>query len=545
MLLGHADGDAEPMTLPAPARASRPAVRDSERISTEIRRFAMFWFAASLAVLLFVALSSLLASSYRDDASRRAAAATAAQLAVARLQADVQRQADDVLSYRVTGDAVYRQRFQTGAAAMRRDLDDLHRAVATVATGAHDRAVLDRSIAALTAWEAAAALPLAHAHPQAGLSPVADPAPDGRVTVLTRRLQGLENTLTAESKGAISTARFRAHVADVVRQAATLLGLVILFAGGIRLLRRAFHLARDADARRQRESAWSSQIESVLAWSVRAKGAATRSQLIGFAHMVPKEAIGATCFIVSEGAANGHPSHGQPRFALQVDDAGEGLHVSVCFDHGRGDEHDHHALDLLLGHLAALWRTVLRQEELERAAGHDALTGLPNRRAFEAELRRRVALSRRRGLGFTLAIADLDHFKLVNDHLGHPEGDTVLRRSGEAIRGSLRASDRVFRVGGEEFALILETGDEPGVADLLERGREAVKGLGVEPVPGRRLSTSIGWAVYPDDAADRAELFALADAALYRAKSDGRDRVVRAGTFDAVAPAAGDRFPRV
>ena len=125
----------------------------------------------------------------------------------------------------------------------------------------------------------------------------------------------------------------------------------------------------------------------------------------------------------------------------------------------RGDEHDHHALDLLLGHLAALWRTVLRQEELERAAGHDALTGLPNRRAFEAELRRRVALSRRRDLGFTLAIVDLDHFKLVNDSFGHPEGDAVLRRSGEAIRGALRASDRVFRVGGEEFALILETAE--------------------------------------------------------------------------------------
>jgi diguanylate cyclase (GGDEF)-like protein len=212
-----------------------------------------------------------------------------------------------------------------------------------------------------------------------------------------------------------------------------------------------------------------------------------------------------------------------------VDDAGEGLHVSVCFEPNRGDEHDHHALDLLLGHLAALWRTVLRQEELERAAGHDVLTGLPNRRAFEAELRRRVSLSKRRNLGFTLAIADLDHFKLVNDHLGHPEGDTVLRRSGEAIRSSLRASDRVFRVGGEEFALILETGDEGGVAELLERTRESVKALDVQPAPDQRLSASIGWAVFPQDADDRGDLIALADAAVYRAKSEGRDRVVRAG----------------
>ena len=541
MLPAAAGGDAEGMTPSAPARASGPGVRESERISTEIRRFAMLWFAASLAVLIFVALTSLLASGYRDDATGRAAATSAAQLAVARLQADVQRQADEVLAYQVSGEAVYRQRFQSSMRETRHDIGDLRLAVATAETGTRDQATLDRSIAAVTAWEESGALAFAHGRgAHAGLAPTADPAPDGRVAVLTRRLQSLENTLTAESHGAVDTARFRAHLADIVRQVATLLGLVILFAGGVRLLRRAFGLAHDADARRERQAAWSSQIESVVAWSVRAKGAATRSQLIGFAHMVPKEAIGATCFIVSEGVAHGHPSHGQPRFAIQVDEAGEGLHVSVCFEHGRGDEHDHHALDLLLGHLAALWRTVLRQEELERAAGHDALTGLPNRRAFEAELRRRVALSRRRGLGFTLAIADLDNFKLVNDHLGHPEGDTVLRHSGEAIRASLRTSDRVFRVGGEEFALILETGDEEGVADLLERGREAVKALGIEPVPGRRLSTSIGWAVYPDDAVDRAELFALADAALYRAKSDGRDRVVRAGSHEPVSPGLGE-----
>ena len=258
---------------------------------------------------------------------------------------------------------------------------------------------------------------------------------------------------------------------------------MILFAGGVRLLRRAFTLAAEADARREREARWSNQIEAVMAWSVRAKGAVTRSQLIGFAHMVPREAIGAHCFIVTEGAAPTHPSHGLPKFAIEVDDAGEGLHVSVCFEPERGDEHDHQALDLLLGHLSALWRTVLRQENLERAAGHDALTGLPNRRAFEAELRRRVALSKRRGLGFTLAIVDLDHFKQVNDSFGHPEGDAVLRRAGEGIRESLRTSDRVFRFGGEEFALILETADEGGVADLLERARQAVKALGVAPTP--------------------------------------------------------------
>jgi diguanylate cyclase (GGDEF)-like protein len=122
---------------------------------------------------------------------------------------------------------------------------------------------------------------------------------------------------------------------------------------------------------------------------------------------------------------------------------------------------------------------------------------------------------------------DLDHFKLVNDELGHTEGDAVLRRAAHAIRASLRRSDRVFRYGGEEFALILETAAVDGVAELLERAREAVRGLGVEPRPGTALSASIGWAILGEDATERAELVERADQALYAAKHAGRDRVVR------------------
>jgi diguanylate cyclase (GGDEF)-like protein len=388
---------------------------------------------------------------------------------------------------------------------------------------------VDDAVSAITTWESRVNIQFAgHSAGRGGLAPPILTS-EAAVPAIEKRLGQLENTLTEGSQAAIASASRRAHIADVIRQATTLIGLVILFAGGVRLLRRAYTLAGEADNRREREAHWNNQIEAVLAWSVRAKSAATRSQLIGFAHMAPKDAIGVTCFMLTEGAAPSHRSHGQPRLAIEVDEAGEGLHVSVCFAPERGDEHDHHALDLLLGHLAALWRTVLRQEDLERAAGHDALTGLPNRRTFEAELKRRVGLSKRRGLGFTLAIIDLDHFKMVNDSFGHPEGDTVLRRSGEAIRSVLRGSDRVFRVGGEEFALVLETADAGGVTELLERAREAVKALAVEPTTGSRLSASIGWAVYPSDADERVELIAQADAALYRAKQTGRDRVVHAG----------------
>src|SRR3954468_18806466 len=99
MLQAPFPGDGEGMTPLVPA-AARPAARDGERTSTEIRRFAIFWSAASVAVLAFVAIASLLASGFRDDAGRRAAATTAAQLAAVRLQADIQRQAGDALAGR-------------------------------------------------------------------------------------------------------------------------------------------------------------------------------------------------------------------------------------------------------------------------------------------------------------------------------------------------------------------------------------------------------------------------------------------------------------
>jgi diguanylate cyclase (GGDEF)-like protein len=339
-------------------------------------------------------------------------------------------------------------------------------------------------------------------------------------------LAATANRLAAEAARADADAAAAARIADLAVLVVTLTGLAVMLAGGGLILHKARRLAGETDSRRDRDARWAEQIEQILGWSSRAKEATTRSQLIGFAHMAPRDAIGAACLSIAEGTPPRHRSHGLARITLPVDSAGEGLHASVCFGPGRGDELDHHALDLMLGHLAALWRTVLRQEELERAAGHDALTGLPNRRTFESDLRRRVAVSKRRDLGFTLAMVDLDHFKDVNDSFGHPEGDAVLRRAGEAIRMVLRGSDRIYRLGGEEFAVLLETTDPAGVADLLDRARQAVRSLAIEPGAGRPLSASIGWAVFPADSDDRAELVRTADTALYRAKTTGRDRVI-------------------
>jgi diguanylate cyclase (GGDEF)-like protein len=488
----------------------------------------MAWVVAAIVIMAAIAITRTAANSYHNQAQSRAQAAWLAQRTGTALQVAVQQQVNDRLAWEITGEPAYLPVVRGDSAVTRRAAAQLARsAVAGGDTGTGRR--VQALVASVRRWDRQVALALngpTHGREKTPTAP--SPAVDARATDVQRSLGELSMALSRQASAATQEAAHRAWQADAMRLTATLFGLLVLLIGGGVLLQKSWRLAVDADARREREHRFSQQIEAVLEWSSRAKAATTRSQLIGFAHMAPHDAIGASCLAVAEGEPPRHGSHGLARLMLPVDDAGEGLHVSVCFEEGRGDELDHHTLDLMLGHLAALWRTVLRQESLERAAGHDALTGLPNRRTFEAELRRRVGLSKRRGLGFTLAMVDLDHFKLVNDQFGHPEGDAVLRRAGEAVRDVLRGSDRIYRLGGEEFVLLLETVDVAGVEDVLERSREAVKALGVEPEPGRVTSASIGWAVFPDDADDRADLVSAADEALYAAKNSGRDRVVRA-----------------
>ncbi|MGN6380126.1 MAG: diguanylate cyclase domain-containing protein [Gaiellales bacterium] len=517
-----------------PAHAPpRISMRANKRISGQIRRFALAWVVAAIVIMAGIAVTRAATNDYREQAQDRVEAAQHAQQAEMALEVAMQRQVNDRLAWEITRAPDYATVVADDIAVTRRGAARL----AASAAGEHGAAwAKARALAALVSgWNHAQPLPPDATHGRHTPLPAPRPHVDARATQLDHGLSALSIALGRQAAGASQDAAHRSWQADTMRLTASLLGLLVLLIGGAMLLQKAWRLAVDADTRREREHRFGQQIEAVLTWSSQAKAATTRSQLIGFAHLAPKDAIGASCLAVAEGSPPSHPSHGLARLTLQVDDGGEGLHVSVCFTPGRGDELDHHTLDLLLGHLAALWRTVLRHESLEQAAGHDVLTGLPNRRAFEAELRRRVGLSRRRGLGFTLAIVDLDNFKLVNDRLGHPEGDAVLRRAGEAVRAVLRGSDRIFRLGGEEFGMLLETVDGSGVEDLLERSREAVKALGVEPAPGRPTSASIGWAVFPDDADDRATLVAAADTALYQAKNNGRDRVVRAGSQAAAA----------
>lgn len=162
----------------------------------------------------------------------------------------------------------------------------------------------------------------------------------------------------------------------------------------------------------------------------------------------------------------------------------------------------------------------------------DELTQLGNRRSFDKEMQRALALTRRLQMPLALLIADADHFKAVNDRLGHPVGDDYLRAMGKVLRESVRLGEDVAtRFGGEEFALLLVNTDLAGALAKAERIREQIAELGLPNVgaPEGKFTVSIGVAVVlPNQTMAPPALIAAADKALYEAKRSGRNRVAAA-----------------
>jgi diguanylate cyclase (GGDEF)-like protein len=161
------------------------------------------------------------------------------------------------------------------------------------------------------------------------------------------------------------------------------------------------------------------------------------------------------------------------------------------------------------------------QGQLAHSAGTDDLTGLPNRRTLFEVLAREIERAGRRDAKLSVAFADLDRFKLVNDRQGHQVGDAVLRDTGAAIKAALRGYDVVARYGGDEFVMVLpDTGTSEGHA-VAERIRTTVAAKVFTAAV--RLTVSLGVASLAKGM-DADRLLKVADAALYRAKRAGRNR---------------------
>ncbi|MGV8940570.1 MAG: diguanylate cyclase [Lysobacter sp.] len=186
-------------------------------------------------------------------------------------------------------------------------------------------------------------------------------------------------------------------------------------------------------------------------------------------------------------------------------------------------------LGVIAARLSSLRRKVRDQREalsqalseVERLAVRDELTGIANRRSMRSVLKRSVALSSREIAPFCIAIMDIDHFKAVNDDLGHAGGDQVLKEFAHRANAQLRSTDAIGRWGGEEFVLMV-CGNIEGACSIVERIRQAVRSCGTD---ARQITFSAGVAQHqPGETPD--ELLARADIALYKAKRTGRDRYV-------------------
>ena len=181
-------------------------------------------------------------------------------------------------------------------------------------------------------------------------------------------------------------------------------------------------------------------------------------------------------------------------------------------------------LERFAAHGALALRNAWLLEQVQHLAATDSLTGLPNRETFQRSLSQEVARAGRTGGEMSVLLLDLDHFKRINDTLGHQTGDSVLRAVAAVLDDGCRPFDTPSRYGGEEFAVVLpNTGEGEGRA-AAERLREAIAAAAIDPA----VTVSIGLASFPTDGKDGDALVRAADEALYASKRTGRNRVTTA-----------------
>ncbi len=188
------------------------------------------------------------------------------------------------------------------------------------------------------------------------------------------------------------------------------------------------------------------------------------------------------------------------------------------------------AVSFVLGYIVVM-RMVYRLQHLSQ---HDSLTGLLNRRAIENSLDKEAQRLQRFGEVYSVMLVDIDHFKRINDNLGHAAGDEVLRAVAAILKDHAREVDRVARYGGEEFCVLLPHTDHEGALQAAERLRSAVHRTDI-PWQDEQICVTIstGMATAQDPDEPLHALLKRADDALYRAKTEGRNRVVAAPTCKA------------
>ncbi len=190
-------------------------------------------------------------------------------------------------------------------------------------------------------------------------------------------------------------------------------------------------------------------------------------------------------------------------------------------------------LDRLAAILSICLENALNLERLKLVGLTDYLTGLSNRRYFEARCQEDIAHARRHNQPLACMFLDIDHFKHINDTFGHLTGDKVLGEIARLIRQELRNGDIVARYGGEEFVVLMPQTTSRHAHDIAERIRAALASKPVQPLPGKTIpvTLSIGISALPEkhaasDATVAQEMLGGADAALYKAKQTGRNRIV-------------------
>ncbi len=273
----------------------------------------------------------------------------------------------------------------------------------------------------------------------------------------------------------------------------------------------------DFDVRKERFT-WDARAAQILG----IEAAAVPRTVAEFAEIVQEEDSEPVLAALAEFLERGE-------FELEVR-AGQGPEIRYLMLRGRIVERDHRNRPLLgVGLALDITAEKVLEEQMLRRAMRDALTGVPNRGAFDETLSTEARRCAREVEPLSVIMIDIDNFKGFNDQFGHLIGDAALIAVAGALTGSMRwAGDVLARFGGEEFAVVLPRADDRGAFAVAERLVDAVRTVTVQEAPDWKFSVSVGTASWhPGKASlDPVELLDHADQALYAAKSAGKDRAI-------------------